>query len=155
RLGLARTLLAATALVSFGQIASAQTVLPADAKQTCMVSAVEFASWFTSGSVTANGGVDPADSLTLPHIPNCSFYKWAEQMFLWLTSPVPPKFGSGTHVFNSPVFYDVSPPDVSQPPDAHRRRMLTPNQPGQIRILNASIPQRGPQKQPVAFDKTG
>jgi hypothetical protein len=123
RLGLARTLLAATALVSFSQIASAQTVLPANAKTTCTVSAVEFADWFISGTVTVNGGVDPANSLTFPNMPNCSFYKWSEQMFLWLTSPVPAKYGGGTHVFNSPVFYDVSPPD----PNDGFKRTLTPN----------------------------
>jgi hypothetical protein len=151
RLGLARTLLAATALVSFSQIASAQTVLPANAKTTCTVSAVEFADWFISGTVTVNGGVDPANSLTFPNMPNCSFYKWSEQMFLWLTSPVPAKYGGGTHVFDSPVFYDVSPPD----PNDGFKRTLTPNTPGRIRIFNASIPQLGPAKKPVAFDKTG
>src|SRR5215468_8247434 len=67
--------------------ATAQTVLPADAKATCTVSAVEFENWFVSGTVTLNGSVDPANSLTFPNIPNCTFYKWSEQMFLWLTSP--------------------------------------------------------------------
>jgi hypothetical protein len=146
---LAQALVAAGALASLSQVASAQTTLPANAKPTCIVSAVEFAGWFTSGSVTANGAVDPANSVTFPDVPNCSFYKWSQQMFLWLTSPVPRRYGGGTHVFNSPVFYDVS------PPAADGSRTLTPNAPGRIRIFDAAIPQLGPLRQPVGFDKDG
>jgi hypothetical protein len=29
-------------------------------------------------------------------------------MFLWLTSPAPAEYEGGSHVFNSPVFYEVS-----------------------------------------------
>jgi len=140
--------LAASALVISSQLANAQTVLPADAKATCSVSAVEFAGWFTSGTVTANGGVEPADSVIFPNTPNCSFYKWSEQMFLWLTSPAPPKLGKGSHVFNSPVFYDVSPLE-------NGKRTLIPNAPDKIRIFSPRISQVGPRGRPVAFDKTG
>ncbi len=143
------SLLAAVALLSLSQVASAQTVLPSDAKTTCIVSAVEFASWFTSGSVSLNGAVDPADSVTFSNMPNCPFYKWSAQMFLWLTSPVQSKYGGGTHVFNSPVFYDVS------PPDANGDRTLSPNTPGRIRDFFASIPQTGRDKKPVVFDARG
>ena len=69
--------------------ANAQIVVPNDAKPTCTVSSVEFKSWFASGSVTPNGIVDPADSVTFSNVPNCDFYKWSQQMFLWLTSPAP------------------------------------------------------------------
>src|SRR6202521_2257129 len=141
--------LAAMALVSLSGLANAQTVVPSDASPTCAVSAVEFANWFTAGTVTANGGVDPADSITFPNIPNCSFYKWSEQMFLWLTSPVPSKYGGGTQVFNAPVFYDVS------PLDAGGQRTLVPNIPGRIRIFGVKISQLGPQSKPVVFDNTG
>lgn len=141
--------LAATALVTSSQIANAQTVLPADAKATCIVSPPEFNSWFASGSVALNGIVDPADSLTFMPSSNCSFYKWSEQMFLWLTSPAPSKYGQGSHVFNSPVFYDVLPTDASG------KRTLIPNAPGRVRDFRVSIPQLGPTKKPVVFDDTG
>src|SRR4030095_1538131 len=88
----------------------AQT-LPADAKATCTVSGPVFKSWFASGSVTLNGVVNPANSVPFPNTPNCSFYQWSEQMFLWLTSPAPRSYGGGAHVFDSPAFYDVTPPD--------------------------------------------
>src|SRR6185369_2461920 len=92
---------------------SAQS-LPTDAQTTCTVTAPVFASWFESGSVTLNGVVKPADSVNFPNIPNCSFHQWSEQMFLWLTSPAPAKYGGGGgRIFNSPAFYDVSPPDAS------------------------------------------
>ncbi len=139
----------AVALISLSSAANSQTVLPANAKPTCTVSAVEFKSWFASGTVTTNGVVDPANSLTFPDIPNCSFYKWSEQMFLWLTSPVPSKYGGGTHVFNSPVFYDVSPPDSTG------QRTLIANSPGRIRIFDAALPQLGLQRQLVGFDRGG
>jgi hypothetical protein len=138
----------ATILVACCPAAYAQTVVPTDSSSTCKVSPVELADWFASGMVAANGIVDPADSVTFPNIPNCSFYKWSEQMFLWLTSPAPSKYGQGTHVFNSPVFYNVS------PPDALGQRTLSPNSPGRL-ILNPRISQLGPAKKPVVFDKTG
>jgi len=89
--------------------ASAQIVLPSDPKPTCTVSASAFAGWFQSGSVTRNGIVNPADSVGFPtDNTNCDFYKWSSQMFLWLTSPSYLGVGS---VFDSPVFYNVSPAD--------------------------------------------
>jgi hypothetical protein len=36
---------------------------PSDAKRTDIISSVEFAKWFTLGTVATNGAVDPADSL--------------------------------------------------------------------------------------------
>src|SRR5712691_1987408 len=99
---------AALAGVSF---ANAQT-LPTDAKPTCTVPTAEFAGWFEAGAVTANGVVKPANSVTFPDIPNCSFYKWSQQMFLWLNSPAPATYGGGGgRIFESPAFYDVSPLD--------------------------------------------
>ena len=55
---------------------------------------------------------NPADSRIGP-APNCGFYQWSEQMFLWLTSPAPPAYGGGANIFDSPAFFDVSPPDAS------------------------------------------
>jgi hypothetical protein len=143
-----RLLPAALALVAMSEIASAQTVLPADAKPTCTVSAVEFSHWFTSGTVTANGSVEPADSLTFPGNSLCSFYKWSEQMFLWLTSPAPSRYHSNALVLNSPVFYDVTPLDASG-----QRSMILVN-PG-FRNFGPKISQLGPRGLPVVFDHTG
>jgi hypothetical protein len=69
----------------------------------------EFNSWFEAGAVSLNGVVKPADSLNFPDNPNCDFYKWSAQMFLWLNSPAPPGYGGGDRIFASPTFYDVSP----------------------------------------------
>jgi hypothetical protein len=142
-------LLGAVALGWAAQVANAQVVVPTDVKPTCTVPAVQFAGWFTSGSVSANGAVDPADSLTFSNIPNCDFYKWSEQMFLWLTSPAPTRYGGGARVFDSPIFYDVS------PMDAGGQRTFIPNPPGRIRNFFPSIPQRGPNLERVVFDPQG
>jgi hypothetical protein len=125
-----------------------QAAVPNDAISQCPVSATIFKGWFASGAVTLNGIVNPASSVAFPNIPNCTFYQWAEQMFLWLTSPAPSNYGQGSHVFNSPVFYNVS------PIDANGQRTLTPNSPGGF-ILNPKISQLGPAAKPVVFDKTG
>src|SRR5204863_1925045 len=119
-----RSMMSAAILAAFCQGAQAQTVVPTDSTSTCKVSQIELADWFASGMIAPNGIVDPADSVAFPNVPNCSFYKWSEQMFLWLTSPAPSRYGQGTHVFNSPVFYNVS------PPDATGQRTLSPNSPG-------------------------
>src|SRR5436309_4792425 len=81
--------------------------LPNDPKPTCTVSQPVFNSWFQSGSVTVNGIVNPANSVSFPNTPNCSFYQWSQQMFLWLTSPSPSRYGPGAHVLDSSVFYDI------------------------------------------------
>ncbi len=130
-------------------LAQAQT-LPTDAQTTCTVTAPVFASWFETGAVSLNGVVNPADSVNFPNIPNCSFYQWSEQMFLWLTSPTPPTYGGGGgRIFSSPVFYDVSPPDASG------NRTFIPHTPGLIRNLNVRAAQLGPNRLPVIMDKRG
>ena len=144
-----RLSLAAT-FICLSTMALAQTVVPNDPPMTsCKVAPIEIANWFTSGTITPNGGVDPADSVIFPNVPNCSFYKWSEQMFLWLTSPAPSKYGPGTHVFNSPVFYNVDPPDASG------KRTFSPNVPGRFRDFSVRISQLGPLHKPVVFDRTG
>ncbi|MGA9119745.1 MAG: hypothetical protein WB699_10300 [Bacteroidota bacterium] len=124
-------------------------VVPSDAKATCTVAASDFASWFESGSVTLNGAVTPANSVTFPNQPNCSFYEWSERMFLWVTSPAPPSYGGGTHVFDSPVFYDVS------PLDANGDRTLIPHTAGGLRGFGLRAAQVGPDRLPVLFDRSG
>src|ERR1700680_2361487 len=100
--------------------------VPTDAQNACPLSATEFASWFQSGSVTANGVVNPADS-TQNLAPDCGFYSWSQRMFLWLTSPAPAAYGGGAHIFDSPTFFDVS------PPDARDKRTFLAHTPGKTR----------------------
>jgi hypothetical protein len=71
-------------------------------------------------------------------------------MFLWLVSPAPSKYGAGSHVFNSPVFYDLSPIDQTT-----GLRTLVPNTSGRIRDFAPRISQLGPKHRPVIFDQTG
>src|SRR4051794_21030864 len=105
---------AVTALALGVSYALTMQPLPPDAGSACATSltAAEFNSWFDAGFVTLDGLVKPADSVLFPNTPNCSFYKWSEQMFLWLTSPATPEYGGGGLVMNTPVFYDVSLPDA-------------------------------------------
>ncbi|MGH9421879.1 MAG: hypothetical protein ACRD3J_18025, partial [Thermoanaerobaculia bacterium] len=90
--------LALSAAAVFGQ------ALPA-AKPTCTGN---IAPWFKSGTVTANGFVNPANSLNLNTSNNCNFYLWSEQMFLWMTSPSPTIYGGSGSVFQSPVFFAIA-----------------------------------------------
>lgn len=78
----------------------------ADALPQCSVSVDELSGWFASGSVTNGGMVNPAVSTAFPPLQNtkCDFYKWAAQMFLWLTSP-----SGSSYVFDGDTFYDVVP----------------------------------------------
>jgi hypothetical protein len=99
------SLAALAVLLMMPDAAKAQTVLPPDVKPSCAVSAPEFNGWFAMGSPAKDGIVLPANSLAFTAGPNdrCPFFKWSEQMFLWLASPL----GPGRHVFASPQFYSV------------------------------------------------
>ena len=92
------------AILACGVVSGFGQTLPPDAQQTCSAT---IAPWFASGSVTLNGAVNPADSLTLDTSNNCNFYLWSEQMFLWMTSPAPSIYGGNGRVFQSPVFFGV------------------------------------------------
>jgi hypothetical protein len=144
-----RCLLTALALASFGQGANAGTTLPNNVMSTCAFTPGEFNGIFESGSVAKNGGVRAADSFSFTANSLCPFYKWSAQMFLWLTSPAPPRFGSGTHVFDSPVFFAVS------PLDSNGHRNLIPNAPGRSLPFLPAISQRGNRGQEVVFDSKG
>jgi len=126
-----------------------QMALPTDAGSTCAtaLTATEFNGWFESGTVSLNGAVKPANSVQFPDIPNCSFYKWSEQMFLWLTSPAPPRYGSGGLVMNTPAFFDVSLPDASG------ERHFVPHTSGLIRAFNLRTAQRGMLDLPIILEK--
>jgi hypothetical protein len=116
--------------------------LPADAQSLCAFDSAGFATLFASGKITKNGLVKPANSLNFGGIldPNCRFYSWAEQMFLWATSPAPGQFnGPGERVFDSPAFFDVS------PPDSNNHRSLIPNEPGTVHAMSVFRRQKGPE----------
>jgi hypothetical protein len=94
--------IAATAIT-----AQAQSVLPQDVKQTCVVSSKEFNSWFAANSPSKEGWVKPADSVNFPTDNTvCDFYKWGAQMFLWLTSPEEKGL-----VLDGPTIFNVLPVD--------------------------------------------
>jgi hypothetical protein len=126
-----------------------QTTLPTDAGGPCASSLppAEVNSWFESGAVTLNGAVKPANSVQFPDLPNCTFYKWSEQMFLWLTSPAPPRYGGGGLVMNTSAFYDVSLPDASN------QRHFVPHTPGTIRAFNLRTAQKGVLDLPVVLER--
>lgn len=126
-----------------------QQPLPTDAGSSCATSLTtpEFNGWFESGSVSLNGAVKPANSVLFPDTPNCSFYKWSEQMFLWLTSPAPPRYGSGGLVMNTSAFYDVSLPDAS----GHRH--FVPHGVGGLRAFNLRTAQRGVLDLPIVLER--
>jgi hypothetical protein len=126
----------------------AQT-MPSDPSPTCTVTSATFATWFQSGSPSLNGVVNPANSVAFPDSPNCSFYQWAKQMFLWVTSPAPSIYGGGGIILDSPTFYDVS------PPDAGGNRTLLPHSIGIIRSFGVRAAQVGALGLPIIVDKTG
>jgi len=126
--------------------ARAQT-LPTDAVPLCAVPSATFNGWFQSGSAALNGLVMPANSVGFsgPANSNCPFYQWAEQMFMWVTSPVPSAPGSGygafapgngatPGIFDSTAFFDVSPPV-----DAAGHRTLVPH-PTTLRFVRDALP---------------
>lgn len=127
-----------------------QELLPTDPKNTCgnVITNTEFNSWFASGTAALNGAVNPANSITFANTPNCSFYKWSEQMFLWLTSPATGAYGSNGLVMTSPAFFDVSLPD-----QVTGERTFLPHQSGFVRPFNLRTAQRGPLDLPVMLEK--
>ena len=143
-----RLMLGAVALA--GVYPSLAQTIPADAKATCTVTAAVFKTWFESGTPSLNGVVNPANSVTFPNTPNCSFYQWSMQMFLWLTSPAPVSYGGGGgRIMDSPAFFDVS------PPDSMGKRTFGKHTPGLIRVLNVRAAQPGPHGLQVVFDTKG
>jgi hypothetical protein len=75
----------------------------------CALPSTTFNPWWVSGSPSLNGAVNPANSAAFDGSSFCNFYQWGQQMFLWVTSPAKTYGGSG-RVFDSPIFYDVTPP---------------------------------------------
>src|SRR6202789_103101 len=123
--------------------------LPQDAyssAQTCAVTQPQITGWF-GGTITPNGAVSPASSVTFPtNNTNCDFYQWSSQMFLWLTGPAG---NVSPWVFDSPIFYSVS------PADANGNRVLTQQGWGLAQTASFRTAQAGPNGLPVVIDKTG
>ncbi|OXB22820.1 hypothetical protein B0A80_13985 [Flavobacterium tructae] len=125
--------------------------LPQDVQDSCSVSEDEFKTWFKTKKITENGLVEPANSVDFPHRNNCDFYKWSEQMFLWITSPVSDgDYKSGGTVIESPVFYNVSAEDP-----VTKKRVLTPHKPNTLLSAVSNISQTGPNRLPIIIDKKG
>lgn len=93
-------------LILASVVSHAETKIPADADQTCVVSNTDLKQWFAKRKISKGGLVKPADSLNSvfseSESKDCDFYKWGAQMFLWLSSPV-----ESTYVFDGPSFFDV------------------------------------------------
>lgn len=139
--------LATTALTP----AVAQT-LPSDAQPICAVPQATFNSWF-QGTPGLNAVVKPANSITFSNpLNNCPFYQWSEQMFLWMTSPAPSIYGGGARVFDTNVFYDISPPAGNTQTG---QRTYEPHSPGLIRFFPLRAAQVGPHGLQVVISKQG
>ena len=99
--------------------------LPQDVCISCVLDSSDFLNWFVGDSVTENGIVTPANSVGFVSDTNCNFYRWAEQMFLWVTSPVTSgKYVAGNTVLESPVFYTVQPDTTN---NGSQNRVLVQN----------------------------
>lgn len=155
RVGIALTVMLAGLLLALP--AHAQTV-PTDPQLpvgigNCNVSPAMFKGFFHGGVAAVNGVVDPANSVTFtnnPALVNCDFYQWAQQMFLWLTSPAPPSYGGGGgRIFASPQFYTVSPADING------KRTLISNAPNFLNFVNIRAAQMGAHGLPVIMSKSG
>ncbi len=89
---------------------------------------------------------EPSDSPS-----DCEFFQWSEQTFLWLTSPSGLENTNNGNIaeriFESPAFYDVS------PPDADGNRKFIPHETGKIRVSGIRDGKVGPNHLPVTFEK--
>jgi hypothetical protein len=137
----------AFALALCGQGVVAETKLPRDASKQCAVS--DLGKWFQSGRVSVHGFVNPPDTLAFPNGVACDFYTWAERMFLWLTSPPPAEYGPGSNVFDTPVFFEVSPAERGS------QRTLSVNSPDRIKQVSVGVSQVGSHGAAVALDDAG
>jgi hypothetical protein len=146
-----RLSLIAIASLSAGSAAFAQT-LPPNPQPTCTVPQTTFNGWFQSGTPGLNDIVKPANSITFSNpVANCAFYQWSQQMFMWLTSPAPAIYGGGSRVFDTDVFYDVSPPNLSN----NNQRTFVPHEPHVFHFFPMRSAQVGPHGLPILLDKAG
>lgn len=128
--------------------------VPTDPQSSCSLSASDLAAMFQSGTITKDGIVNAPNSLGFTGDQDdppqaCPFYQWAEQGFLWVTSPAPAIYGGNRRVFESPIFYDVTPPDISG------NRTLIPHAAGFIHMMAIRAAQAGPHHLPIVLSKAG
>ena len=147
---MARSAFAATAIsvCLFFLVGCQKPPVPTDAQDACPLDSTTFSGWFQSGTPSVNGVVNPANSLN-PPTPDCGFFQWSEQMFMWLTSPAPSTYGGGAHIFDSPAFFDVSPPDASG------NRTLLAHTPGFIHAFPVRVAKLGAHRLPTVIDRAG
>ena len=136
------------AVVMMASSAAQAQMVPTDAAGGCPIASATVAGMFTSGTVTLNGVAKPADS-TLALAPNCGFFQWTEQMFLWLTSPAPAMYGGGSRIMFSPKFFTVTPQDASG-----RREFIVNNPRLPIRMLLRKT-ELGPHGLPAVVSRSG
>ena len=117
--------------------------LPVDVFQKHTLTKANFDLWFMNKKATENGVVLPANSLTSKFDNNFDFYKWSEQMFLWITSN-----SKGKTVMESPTFYTVS-------PIVDGKRTLIPHNDSILLRVTTSVSQNGANGLPVIIDKKG
>ena len=146
---------AIAALLSAGPLApgtAAAQAVPTDpaSSGTCSMSPATVAAMFASGTVTLDGVVKAADSTVVP-LPNCGFFTWSEQMFLWMTSPAPVTYGGGGRIMFSPKFFTVSPEDSASPP----RRTFMANHPGFPIKMALRKTELGPHGLPALISRSG
>jgi len=116
--------------------ASAQTQLPSNPSKTdCSLSSTDWQQWI-QGEMDGKWTFKPANSIGFPPLENtkCDFYKWSSQMFLWMMSPASGEYGSGSFVFDSSVFFDVSPAD-----SRGNRRLIANSQPNSFGLRSAKF----------------
>ncbi|HEY0313376.1 MAG TPA: hypothetical protein VGC56_12875 [Allosphingosinicella sp.] len=104
---------------------------------------------FEGGVVKLNGVVKPANSTTAFPLNFCPFFDWSEQMFLWMTSPAPRRYGGGSRVMFSPQFFTVT------PAGADGRRTFLRNEAGQPLRMFLRATELGPHMRPALFSRTG
>ena len=144
---------AASAMLVLANSAAAQ-IVPTDPQAACPIAPATFRAMFQSGTVTLNGAVKPADSTANLTPPNCPFFVWSEQMFLWITSPAPASYGGGGgRIMFSSAFFTVSPAALSGP-DAGRRTFL-PNIAGRPIRMGLRTTELGPHLLPALLSRSG
>lgn len=139
---------AAAALLLAGTAGGQAVPTDADPATGCPISPSTVAGMFQTNTVTLNGVAKAADSTQVLQ-PDCGFFQWSEQMFLWMTSPAPPSYGGGSRIMFSPKFMTVT------PEGATGRRTFIPNSPGFPLQMVLRKTELGPHGLPAMLARTG
>jgi hypothetical protein len=139
--------IALAGISGIAQRARAQAV-PTDASGGCPIAPTTVDGFFVGGKASLNAVANPADS-TVGLTPNCPFFQWSEQMYLWLTSPAPASYGGSSRVMFSPQFFTVTPEDSSG------RRQFLPNLAGKALQMRLRATELGVHGLPVVMSRSG